>query len=306
MRPPVSGDVIVEPASCRAAAARTAPVAERAYGSALNPEEVGPLPPTTTTRQAGEVEEGDGGGGGGAGEGGIVECFCAARLCLSPDESGPHALDCPCFMFRFRRTNLVKRLWKARVTNQHEGQCSDEASDDAVAAAAAAADELELKSVAHSLLKRLKEKQLGVLIQAVESRGGDTTECLLLPRGDLHLGRRSVAPHVLCCRIWRWPDLQADYLLKRMPCCTAAGDPSSVCCNPYHWSRLNLPGMFPLYTLVTCPSVVVSPASNDAGGRCVLFAFYAITPIACVHTSSPLHLSSRSCPTPGSGGEQTN
>ena len=146
----------------------------------------------------------------------------------------------------------------------------------------------------------------GVLIQAVESRGGDTTECLLLPRGDLHLGRRSVAPHVLCCRIWRWPDLQADYLLKRMPCCTAAGDPSSVCCNPYHWSRLNLPGMFPLYTLVTCPSVVVSPASNDAGGRCVLFAFYAITPIACVHTSSPLHLSSRSCPTPGSGGEQTN
>ena len=172
-----------------------------------------------------------------------MECFCAARLCLSPDESGPHALDCPCFMFRFRRTNLVKRLWKARVTNQHEGQCSDEASDDAVAAAAA--DELELKSVAHSLLKRLKEKQLGVLIQAVESRGGDTTECLLLPRGDLHLGRRSVAPHVLCCRIWRWPDLQADYLLKRTPCCTAAGDPSSVCCNPYHWSRLNLPGMYP-------------------------------------------------------------
>ncbi|KAI0209931.1 hypothetical protein LSAT2_005367 [Lamellibrachia satsuma] len=228
------GDVIVEPASCRATAARTAPAAERAFGSPVNPEEVGPLPSTTTTRQAGEVEEGDGVG---VGEGGIVECFCAARLCLSPDESGRHALDCPCFMFRFRRTNLVKRLWKARVTNQHEGQCADEACD----AAAAAADELELKSVAHSLLKRLKEKQLGVLIQSLESRGGDTTECLLLSRGDLRLGRRSVAPHVLCCQIWRWPNLQADYLLKRMPCCNSAGDPTSVCCNPYHWSRLNLP-----------------------------------------------------------------
>lgn len=271
------GDVIVEPASCRATAARTAPAAERAFGSPVNPEEVGPLPSTTTTRQAGEVEEGDGVG---VGEGGIVECFCAARLCLSPDESGRHALDCPCFMFRFRRTNLVKRLWKARVTNQHEGQCADEACD----AAAAAADELELKSVAHSLLKRLKEKQLGVLIQSLESRGGDTTECLLLSRGDLRLGRRSVAPHVLCCQIWRWPNLQADYLLKRMPCCNSAGDPTSVCCNPYHWSRLNLPGMFLSVLPAPCHS---SMSTATRGGRCVLFAFDTITPVACVHTAPP-------------------
>ena len=166
-----------------------------------------------------------------------MECFCT---CLSPDASSRHALDCPCFMFRSRRTNLVKRLWKARVTtSQDEDGRSDEGGIDSVS------DELELKSVAQSLLKRLKEKQLAVLIQAVESRGGDTTECLPFPRGDVRLGRRTVAPHVLCCQVWRWPNLQADYLLKSMPCCTSAGDTATVCCNPYHWSRHkphNLPG----------------------------------------------------------------
>ena len=225
------GDVNVEPASCGGPGG--APAADRSLGRAVSPEEVGRLSPTT--RQAGEVEEGD------RAEAGTVEYFCAG--CLSPDESSRHALDCPCFMFRSRRTNLVKRLWKARVTSQDEGGRSDEGID-------SVSDDQELKSVAQSLLKRLKEKQLTVLIQAVESRGGDTTECLPFPRGDVRLGRRTVAPHVLCCQVWRWPKLQADYLLKHMPCCTSASDPTTVCCNPYHWSRHNLPGTsVPYYPL---------------------------------------------------------
>ncbi|XP_012286211.1 mothers against decapentaplegic homolog 6 [Orussus abietinus] len=49
------------------------------------------------------------------------------------------------------------------------------------------------------------------------------------------------APHLLCCQIWRWPDLSRPSELKRLPVCHSAKDPVYVCCNPYHWSRLCKP-----------------------------------------------------------------
>lgn len=45
-------------------------------------------------------------------------------------------------------------------------------------------------------------------------------------------------PHLLCCQIWRWPDLEHSSELKRLPMCHSAKDPVYICCNPYHWSRL--------------------------------------------------------------------
>lgn len=159
----------------------------------------------------------------------IVECLCTVRS-SSLDEKSKETEPCQCFMFRSRRSTLVKRLWKSRIS-QNETSCSTESAED-----------LEVKSVAHSVLKRLKEKSLEVLVQSVESKGGETTECVLLPKGDLRLGKRTAAPHVLCCQIWRWPDLEGDLLLKRLPCCLPTDDPTSICCNPYHWSRLVLPG----------------------------------------------------------------
>ena len=142
-------------------------------------------------------------------------------------------------MFRSRRSNLVKRLWKCRQKpNQDETQCTTQETP----------EELELKSVIHSMLKRLKEKQLDVLVQSVESKGGERTECVLLPKQDLRLGRRSVAPHVLCCQIWRWLDLDQEYELKRLTTCTSAEDPTYICCNPFHWSRLTVPGSILVYS----------------------------------------------------------
>lgn len=49
-------------------------------------------------------------------------------------------------------------------------------------------------------------------------------------------------PHLLCCQIWRWPDLEHSSELKRLPICHSAKDPVYICCNPYHWSRLCTPG----------------------------------------------------------------
>ena len=109
------------------------------------------------------------------------------------------------FMFRSRRTTLVKRLWKARVRK----------------------DETEGQTEALRLAKKLKEQQLEMLVAAVESRGG-SSDCVLVEGEALHL---------LSCRTWRWPDLDHDRQLKRIPSCS-----SDDCCNPYHWSRLCLPG----------------------------------------------------------------
>ncbi|KAK3597902.1 hypothetical protein CHS0354_042240 [Potamilus streckersoni] len=134
-------------------------------------------------------------------------------------------------MFRSKRSGLVKRLWKLRIL-QNEEWGADESPE-----------ELELKSVAQSMLKRLKERQLDVLIQIIEQRGGEATECVLLPKGDLRLGRRSVAPHILCCRLWRWPSLSNNSELKQLSCCSTVNDLAYVCCNPYHWSLLMKPDL---------------------------------------------------------------
>jgi hypothetical protein len=73
-----------------------------------------------------------------------------------------------------------------------------------------------------SVLKRLKEHQLETLLTAVESKGDEDTECVVLPWGsDLHMGKHALRfsgasgggacpllPHVFSCMVWRWPDLR--------------------------------------------------------------------------------------------------
>lgn len=149
-------------------------------------------------------------------------------------------------MFRSKRNALAKRLWKLRVSSRGNRACDDGSSGQGGSGSApdyadAGAEELEVKAVAQAMLKRLKEAQLESLAQAVESQGADDTGCVLVPQGDLRLGRRTAPPHVLCCQLWRWPDLRNDYQLKRLRCCQTATDPLYVCCNPYHWSRLYKP-----------------------------------------------------------------
>ncbi|XP_067132702.1 mothers against decapentaplegic homolog 6-like [Centruroides vittatus] len=130
-------------------------------------------------------------------------------------------------MFRSRRNALVKRLWKHRLPVDEDES--------------ARRLETEVKFVVQNMLKRLKESQLELLVQAVESRGCDVTGCVLVPRGDLRLGRRTLPPHVLCCQLWRWPDVRQPFELKWLRWCDAADDPLYICCNPYHWSRLCKP-----------------------------------------------------------------
>jgi hypothetical protein len=168
------------------------------------------------------------------------------------------------FMFRNRRHALVKKLWKLR-------KCSQNSPDEQSANGRGAprgqnggpeeetATSRRRESAAQSMLKRLKESQLDDLIRAVESKGACDPRggpCCLVPRGDVrNVGAHPLPPHVLLAQLFRWPDLQHSFELKRLPICrhrcSFAGhnvndcDESSElyeCCNPYHWSRLLKPG----------------------------------------------------------------
>ncbi|XP_059563239.1 mothers against decapentaplegic homolog 7 isoform X5 [Myotis daubentonii] len=118
---------------------------------------------------------------------------------------------------------------------------------------AAGCAEADLKALTHSVLKKLKERQLELLLQAVESRGGTRTACLLLPgRLDCRLGLGAPAGSqpaqspssyslpLLLCKVFRWPDLRHSSEVKRLCCCESYGkiNPELVCCNPHHLSRL--------------------------------------------------------------------
>lgn len=120
-------------------------------------------------------------------------------------------------------------------------------------AGAAGGAEADLKALTHSVLKKLKERQLELLLQAVESRGGTRTACLLLPgRLDCRLGPGASASAqpaqppstyslpLLLCKVFRWPDLRHSSEVKRLCCCESYGkiNPELVCCNPHHLSRL--------------------------------------------------------------------
>lgn len=134
-------------------------------------------------------------------------CFCVILL---------SKCTCLMYMFRSKRSQLTRRLLRSRLKNsdRDEGRCETQ--------------------VRHQLLKRLKENQLELLAVAVESCGEDVTACVLLPRDCGY----TVPPHLLCCQIWRWPDINNVDELKRLPVCASSSDPVYICCNPYHLSRL--------------------------------------------------------------------
>lgn len=145
-------------------------------------------------------------------------------------------------MFRSKRNNLIRRLLRARIRREgREGR-----------------DEAWCEVQIRNLLKRFKENQLELLAAAVESRGDNLSACVLLPRMDCIIGGgggggdqtvTGTQAHLLCCQMWRWPELRSVEELKRLPVCASATDPVYICCNPYHLSRLSgfQPGMLLLF-----------------------------------------------------------
>lgn len=149
-------------------------------------------------------------------------------------------------MFRTKRSGLVRRLWRSRAPAEGDGDADTGGAAGCCLGKPGASKpnpgtEAELKALTYSILKKIKEKQLEVLLQAVESRGGARTPCLLLPgKADARLGQHSYPLPLLLYKVFRWPDLRHSSELKRLSCCESYGkiNPELVCCNPHHMSRL--------------------------------------------------------------------
>ena len=100
-----------------------------------------------------------------------------------------------------------------------------------------------------SLVKKLK-KQKGSLeeLERALSQTNAQTGCVTIPRsldGRLQVSHRKGLPHVIYCRVWRWPDLQNHHELKPLDHCEFAysRNKNEVCINPYHYKRVETPGM---------------------------------------------------------------
>lgn len=72
-------------------------------------------------------------------------------------------------------------------------------------------------------------------------------KCVTIPRsldGRLQVSHRKGLPHVIYCRVWRWPDLQSHHELKALDCCEFpfGSKQKDICVNPYHYRRVETPG----------------------------------------------------------------
>uniref|UniRef100_A0A7N6ACX8 Mothers against decapentaplegic homolog n=1 Tax=Anabas testudineus TaxID=64144 RepID=A0A7N6ACX8_ANATE len=94
-----------------------------------------------------------------------------------------------------------------------------------------------------SLVKKLKKTgQLDELEKAI------TTQNVNTKYGRLQVSHRKGLPHVIYCRLWRWPDLQSHHELRAVDHCEFAfhTKKDEVCVNPYHYQRVETPILPPV------------------------------------------------------------
>ncbi|XP_013387280.1 mothers against decapentaplegic homolog 5 [Lingula anatina] len=103
-----------------------------------------------------------------------------------------------------------------------------------------------------SLVKKLKKKK-GALedLEKALSCPGQPSKCVTIPRsldGRLQVSHRKGLPHVIYCRVWRWPDLQSHHELKPLEICEYpfSAKQKEVCINPYHYKRVESPVLPPV------------------------------------------------------------
>ena len=65
---------------------------------------------------------------------------------------------------------------------------------------------------------------------------------------SFQVSHRKGLPHVIYCRVWRWPDLQSHHELKAMDICKYPFNAKhkDVCINPYHYRRVESPVLPPV------------------------------------------------------------
>ncbi|NP_001075435.1 uncharacterized protein LOC577345 [Strongylocentrotus purpuratus] len=102
-----------------------------------------------------------------------------------------------------------------------------------------------------SLVKKLKKTGCLEELERAVTTQNSQTKCITIPRsldGRLQVSHRKGLPHVIYCRLWRWPDLQSHHELKAVERCEYAFHlkKDEVCVNPYHYARVETPVLPPV------------------------------------------------------------
>ena len=101
-------------------------------------------------------------------------------------------------------------------------------------------------------MKRLKKSKESLAdLEFALSHPDQPSNCVTIPRsldGRLQVSHRKGLPHVIYCRVWRWPDLQSHHELKPMENCQYPfnSKQKEVCINPYHYRRVESPILPPV------------------------------------------------------------
>ncbi|XKL63391.1 hypothetical protein PGB90_005755 [Kerria lacca] len=130
-------------------------------------------------------------------------------------------------------------------------------------------DERWAEKAVDALVKKLKKNKSAYeeLVRALNNPG-QPSKCVTIPRsqdGRLQvvkltaikidtslllfklISHRKGLPHVIYCRVWRWPDLQSHHELKPMEHCQYpfSAKQKNICINPYHYKRVDHAGSMP-------------------------------------------------------------
>ncbi|CAH0393705.1 unnamed protein product [Bemisia tabaci] len=103
-----------------------------------------------------------------------------------------------------------------------------------------------------ALVKKLKKNKGAIEeLERALSCPGQPSKCVTIPRsldGRLQVSHRKGLPHVIYCRVWRWPDLQTHHELRPMEHCQYpfSAKQKDVCINPYHYRRVESPVLPPV------------------------------------------------------------
>ncbi|XP_047468917.1 mothers against decapentaplegic homolog 3 [Penaeus vannamei] len=118
-----------------------------------------------------------------------------------------------------------------------------------------------------SLVKKLKKSGGLDELETAVTTEDPNTRCITIPRsldGRLQVSHRKGLPHVIYCRLWRWPELQSHHELRALDHCTYAFNlkKEEVCVNPYHYTKIEAPAL----PAILVPRGSSSSSSSSGGG----------------------------------------
>lgn len=138
-----------------------------------------------------------------------------------------------------------------------------------------------------SLVKKLKKTGGLEELERAITNPGIPTKCVTIPRsldGRLQVSHRKGLPHVIYCRLWRWPDLQSHHELRPIESCEYAFSlkKDEVCVNPFHYQRVETPGNFTVNVMHNslckeCFAVIEIPGLCSFGVPISLSSFVLIS-----------------------------